>query len=281
MIIIKLLSEHKRAFILTALIISITLIIGSALYRGNPTIFENTLGLLLTPVQNGITSVTGFFRDKFEFYNGLHRLNDENMALRDEISRLQTDNDRLRLIEAENEKLSELLKIDKKYPDYPTIGAEIISRDTSNWFNKFVINKGTKDGVNKNMVVIAAGGLVGRIIESGYNYSKVVALVDDTSSVTAKSVRSDDVGFVKGDMTLRDKGMCRMEFIGIDAKLIEGDEIVTSQLSDIYPPGITIGHVKEVGTDTNGLTKYAFVELVVDFKHLETVLVIVPEKEDF
>jgi rod shape-determining protein MreC len=65
-----------------------------------------------------------------------------------------------------------------------------------------------------------------------------------------------------------------MDYINYDAEIIEGDEIVTSNLSSIFPPGLKIGYVKEIHTDTNGLTKYATISPVVDFQHLENVLVI-------
>ena len=73
-------------------------------------------------------------------------------------------------------------------------------------------------------------------------------------------------------------GLCRMEYIDAEAEIMEGDEIVTSHLSDVYPSGITIGRVKEIQTDANGLTKYAIIEPYVDFKHLDTVLIIGADK---
>jgi rod shape-determining protein MreC len=88
------------------------------------------------------------------------------------------------------------------------------------------------------------------------------------------SLRTGDLGVVRGDYSLMDDGLCRMEYIDAESEIMKGDEIVTSQLSDIYPVGLTIGYVKEIVTDTNGLTKYAIIEPQVDFKHLSTLLVI-------
>ncbi len=122
------------------------------------------------------------------------------------------------------------------------------------------------------MVVLSSNGLVGKISEAGYNYSKVVSIIDDTDSVSSQNTRTEDIGFVRGDLT--NKGICIMEYIDNEAEIIEGDEIITSHLSNIYPPGLTIGYVKEIYSDLNTLTKYAVVEPIVDFKNLETVLVI-------
>ena len=123
------------------------------------------------------------------------------------------------------------------------------------------------------MVFLAFGGLVGKVEEVGTNYAKVSSIINGTYSVTSKTLRTDDEGFVKGDIV--NKGMLKMEYIDKDAEIKEGDEIVTSHLSNIYPAGITIGSVTEVHLDNNNkLYKTAIIKPAVDFKHLEKVLVI-------
>ena len=78
---------------------------------------------------------------------------------------------------------------------------------------------------------------------------------------------------------LAEKGLCRLE-IDIESEVVKGDQIITSHLSDIYPPGIPIGTVEEVTTGKNGLTQYAYIKPFVDFKHLENVLVITSDSEE-
>ena len=174
----------------------------------------------------------------------------------------------------ENQRLSELLKISQKYADYHTTGTQIIAKDPGNWYDVFLINKGRDDGLEANMVLTSSNGLVGKIIESGDTYSKALSILDSRSSVPAMSQRTEDLGVVKGEYSLMNSGLCRMEYIDSEAEIMEGDEIVTSHLSDVYPPGIAIGRVKEIRTEANGLTKYAIIEPYVDFKHLDTLLVI-------
>lgn len=267
-------NNHKKAMLITVTIACLITVIITLRYRGNPTFLENMLGYVITPVQGAFTGIGKFFEDKLIFFSNISELQEENEKLKAEVETLRFETNRLSQVEKEIEKLSKLLEIDNKYADLPKVGAEIIAFDGGNWYDNFTINKGTNDGLDKNMAVIAEGGLVGRIVESGANYSKVVLLVDDASSVSAKSTRTEDIGYVRGDMQLTEKGFCRMDYINITAQIMEGDEIVTSQLSDIYPPGIVIGYVKEVKTDTNRLTKYAIIQPLVDFKHLQTVLVI-------
>ncbi len=268
------LSRHKTFFILGATILCIAISIITINLKSKPSFLENSLGFVIVPMQNISTDIANWVNDKIYFFNNLNAIEKENAELKAKLEEMEAEQSRLKLVELENKKLSDLLAIDQKYPAFPKIGAEIKAKDPGNWYNRFLINKGTNDGLDTNMVVLASGGLVGKILESGTTYSKIVALIDDTSSISAKSVRTDDLGFVKGDMELSEEGLCRMEHIDINAEIMAGDEIVTSQLSEIFPPGITIGYVKEINVETNGLTKYAVIQPVVDFKHMESVLVI-------
>ncbi len=268
------LNKHKKAFIITAALLCLVFVFSSLSYRYQPTFIENMLGYVFTPTQRAFSRFGTWFSERVGFVVHLNELNTENLALRKEIDRLATENQRLRLAEMENKKLSALLELDQKYADYPKIGAEIIGKDPGSWYDTFTIDKGTTDGVYKNMVVLAGNGLAGKVISSGDTYSKIISLVDDESSVSVRCVRTEDIGYVRGEVELMSLGLCRMDFIDIDAEIIEGDEIVTSHLSDIYPPGITVGYVKEIRKDSTGLTKYAIIEPVVNFKRLETVLII-------
>lgn len=243
-------------------------------FRGNPTFIENALGYVITPAQQLATNIGRWVSGKFVFLTNISDLERQNSELTARVEELTAENSRLKIIELENQRLSALLEIDQKYGNYPKTGAEVIARDMGNWYDRFTINKGTNDGLAKNMVVLGSAGLIGLIDEAGDTYSKVISLIDTESSITAKSVRTDDIGFVRGDFDLMEQGYCRMERIDIDAQIMVGDEIVTSNLSDIYPPGITIGTVKEIISNSDGLTKHAIIKPVEDFKHLNTVLVI-------
>jgi len=243
-------------------------------FKFQPTLFHNTIGYLVAPLQNGVTGIASWADDKFSFLFNSDGIKNENEKLKEEIEDLRLQNSRLKQTEEELEELRALYRLEEKYQDYPKIGARIIAKDVSNWQHIYIIDKGQNDGLEKNMVVLASGGLAGRILETGPNYSKIMAIIDDTSSVSAKSARTEDVGFVKGDQQLSSSGLCKMEYIDANAEMIEGDEIITSQLSEFYPTGLTIGTVKEIRTDQSGLNKYAIIQPAVDFKNLETVLVI-------
>jgi rod shape-determining protein MreC len=247
----------------------------SVAFRYKPTVMEEALSFITVPLQKFASTSENWIVDKINYWKNINELSDENKKLKLQNEQLAFQIKRLELIEVENIKLSKILSIKQQYPEYSTVGARVISKDTGNWSFNFMIDKGSSDGLEKNMVVISeGGGIVGRIIESGLNYSKVMPIIDDTSAVSSKNVRTEDTGMVKGYLELAAKGLTKMEYIDTNSQIMKGDEIITSNLGDIYPPGLTIGYVVEINPDKNGLTKHALVETTVDFTNIETVLVI-------
>lgn len=235
---------------------------------------DDILGFVVTPFQGAVTSVTNWVGGTIDEITEKNNLTEENEDLKRQVEELTAENERLSLYEDENERLSDLLEVSQKYQNYDTTGVRVIAKDTGVWYNSFLINKGENDDLETNMTVIDAGGLVGRVVKTGATYSKVYSILDSRSSVSVKSLRTDDLGVVVGDHDLMGDGLCKMEYIDSDAEIVEGDEIVTSGLSDYYPEGISVGYVKEIHQDENGLTKYAVIEPKVDFKHLDTLIVI-------
>ncbi|NCC16629.1 MAG: rod shape-determining protein MreC [Clostridia bacterium] len=266
--------EHKKK-IIAVIAIVITAI---ALFAGgknlNASALESVIGFVVTPFQDLTTGIGSWVENTADSAKDKSTLLDENAALKEELAKLQDESKRLEQYEKENEALSSLLKISQKYPNYKSTGTKIIAKNPGVWYNTFTINKGTDDSVSANMILIASGGVVGKILESGNNYSKAQSILDSRSAVPAMSLRTGDLGVVKGDYTLMNDGLCKMEYIDGQAQIAVGDEIVTSQLSDVYPEGLSIGKVTKIETDTNGLTKYAVIEPFVDLKHLDTLLVI-------
>lgn len=271
------LSKHKATFFITITLMSISLILFSRSEYYKPTILANGLGYIVTPIQSFFTGIGDFAYDKIYFYNNMQLIEEENIILKVENEELKAEQKRFTLIEEENIRLSELLELNQKYPNLEKVGAnvKIIANDVSNWYDTFIIDKGAKNGMEKNMVVMANEGLVGIIIETYNTYSKVAPLIDDdANSIAAVCVRTGTLGFIRGDANLMLDGLCQMEHIPLDAEITEGDEIITSSLGNIYPPGITIGYVQEVALSSDNLTKYAIVKPAVDFEHLELVAIV-------
>lgn len=268
------LKKYKKQFYIFTFFICIIIAIFS-INRSAPTFIEQKLSFIITPFQKINTTFSSWVKGKYDLYLNFKEIEKENESLKQELKSKDESLIRLKQLEIENEKLQELLEMSSRYSQYEKVAANIISKDPSNWYNSFVIDKGSHDGIKQGMVVISSQGLIGVIKECGSNYSKVTSIIDDVNSISSKILRTEDIGFVQGN--LYNKGTLKMEYIDSDAELIEGDEVVTSHLSSTYPPGIPIGYVKEITMDKNNISKTATIIPYTDFKHLENVLVIITD----
>ena len=266
--------KHKRTlFIITALF-CIALSIVTINFR-NPTFVENIVLFLVTPAQSGVTGATGWMGGRIEFISNMHELERANQRLVEENQRLLLDIGRLHMLERENERLTAQIGLMPRYVGLDLIGAYVIAADPNNWSSHVLINRGMADGVYENTVIVADGGLVGRVLRAYETSALVVPIIDDTSVVSAQIRRTGDFGFVSGDIRLWEHGFIRMENIHIDADILEGDEIHTSTLSEIFPYGLDIGRVREIHMDPGGLTKHAIIQPTVDFRQLSMVFVVI------
>ena len=177
--------------------------------------------------------------------------------------------------------LRELVELDEQYGSYNKVGARIIGRDTGNWYSSFVIDKGTNDGLAVDMNVIAGGGLVGRITSVAPNWSKVTAIISDDSNVSGKTLSTEDNLIVSGDLQMMsDNCITFGQLVDSQNKVVVGDKVVTSDISDKFLPNILIGYINSIEMDANNLTKSGLLTPAVDFEHLSEVLVITDMKQN-
>ena len=188
------------------------------------------------------------------------------------------ENEKLIELKVKNEELRRALDIKDQYSNMDMIGANIIAKDMGNWFDIFTIDRGSKDGISNNYPIVTSNGLVGRVMQTDVFSSKVIAIIDEDSSISARLSRTSDLVIVKGDRKLKEQGLCIMNYIPADADISAGDRVETSGVGGIYPKGILIGKVKEVRQRTNELDRYAIIEPVVDFKRLEEVFILKDKK---
>lgn len=269
--------NRKTFFILLIIFLLISIIL--SLNFTKPTWLNNTVGYIITPIQRETKKIQDYFSDKISGIKQKDEIEEEYERLREENAKLKMDLERLELIEKDNEELRKQLDLTSKYPQLNIVGADIIAKDNNNWSKSFLIGKGSQDGIKTNMVVLADGGLAGKVAHVGLNYAQVIPIVDDSSSVGGQIKKSGEYGFVKGDLKLQDLGYCKMDKISIDAEILVNDEIVTSDLGGIYPNNISIGNVMEVHVEESGLYKYALIKPIVDFENLKTVLIIMDDNE--
>ena len=275
--------RYKRIFLLIGMGVCIVAMIATINPNYRPSVIVRSLGRVVVPIQSAATSAAGWIGSQVSLFWEMRHLQQENTRLSERIGWLEIENQRLQLAGEENQRLSELLYIRERYAELPTVGARIIAHDHSGWYFSFTIDRGTNDGIDHNMAVLGPGGLVGRIHRAHPNHAQVISIIDERFAVSVQSVRTGDGGVIRGESTLMNQNLVRMDHISYAANIMAGDEIITSTLS-MFPPGIRVGTVTDIQPTPDGLAQYATVSPAADVRRLEHVLVVtlivVPEDID-
>ena len=211
--------------------------------------------ITIVPMQKGINKIGNSIIDRQNAMEENEELQKENEELTNLVNALRQENQNLSQDTYKLQRLEELYDLDKRYSDYKKTGANVISKGSGNWFDIFVIDKGSEDGMKVDMNVIAGNGLVGIIYVVSDHYSKVRSVINDTSMVSAMVLSTQDNCIVKGSTETMNKGYLEVVYLDKDSKVKEGDELVTSNISSKFMEGITIGTVTEVEESTDDLTK--------------------------
>lgn len=192
---------------------------------------------------------------------------DENRLLRQRVDLLNRKLEESRMLQAENQRLKEILGFKEAIP-HASVPSEVIGRDPTNWSNSLIIDKGAAQGVRQGRAVISMKGLVGRVLEVGKYSSKILLITDPNSKVGTVIQRNRQGGILVG----RPDGKCKMIYIALDSDVSNGDKVITAGFGTIFPKGILIGEVIEVGKEPGRLYKYAIVRPSQDMSKLEEVL---------
>lgn len=239
-------------------------------------------GYVFVPMQNGINKVGTWIVNRADDLASLRNVQQKNKELQAQVDKLTQDLNTIKLEQYELDNLRELMELDQKYPSYEKVAARVIGNDGGNWFSTFLIDKGEKDGIEKDMNVIAGSGLVGIVIDTGPNYAKVRSIIDDASNVSGMALSTADRCIVNGNLvSMNDEQVIGFTDLKCEDDAVKtGEQIVTSHISDKYLEGILIGYVSTIERNSNNLTYSGTVTPAVDFQHLQEVLVILDKKEN-
>ena len=236
---------------------------------------RNVLGYVIVPFQNGINEVGNWMTDQKNGFQSMKKLSAENEKLQKQVDELQAKNTTLSQDQEELDRLRTLYNLDTDYSEFEKVAAQVIGKDTGNWYSTFLINRGSSDGIAVDMNVIADGGLVGIVTETGAHWATVRSIIDDSSNVSATVTSISQNCMVTGDLQMMDDGKIRfIQLTDKEDQVQEGDKIVTSSVSNKFLKGILIGYISEVSTDANKLTKSGTIIPAVDFNDIQEVLVI-------
>lgn len=219
---------------------------------------SNISTIILFPLQKTISFSTNLFT--------LHR---QNTELRRRISINSLEIQRCSNIRKENNILRELHGF-KPLIDFSFISCEIIGKNPGLHNKSIIIDRGTKDGIEKNMPVISENGLVGKVIEATYTTSELLTLYHRNSFVSAMNLRSR----VQGIVTWNNSRYLTLDNVALHSDMKMGDTLVTSGMGGVFPKGIFIGQVHKVAENPQEIVMNIKLVPFVDISLLENVFVI-------
>lgn len=269
-------APNKKPIIITAvaaLLLLALVIIGASASRAN--FFENAVGSVLAPIQRVAASVSdavgGFFRNLFNTTDA----DLENAKLKSELALKNRSLVEMEELRRENERLRELLGFAQSAGIEKGVTARVIGRPKDVYFRTFTLGAGSSSGVDLNMPVVCAEGLVGIVTEVGSGWCKVTAIVDSTVAVPVMVERTRDTCIAHGVLNASgDENRMELHYLPADRRdLVPGDVLITSGIGGVYPKGIRLGTVTEVMTGDKSSIN-AYIAPSADFAHLEELLIV-------
>jgi rod shape-determining protein MreC len=265
--------SRERLQSLVPLLLILFALVGFLLHRaGLLQPIEGLFVSLTTPLQEGVSLATGQLGELAQTARDLRDLRQRNEELEAQNANLLLENVRLREVEAAL--LRDLLNLAQANPSFDLQGAHVvgreIARDPTNLQRYITLDVGREAGIARNMPVVTDQGLVGRIQEVGNGWSRVLLIIDRSSSVNALTQSTRASGLVEGqvDDSLVMRSISQSDVVSV------GDTVFTSGLGGNFPRQILIGQITEVDRKDYELYQTAVVQPTVDFDHLEVVLVI-------
>ena len=234
---------------------------------------------IVSPLQEAISRLTDPIGDFFSTLVHLPSIRRENQELRNENAELRSEFATRAAVESRVNELEALLGLRESLgPRVETLTAQVIANGVSNFEWTIEIDRGSSDGVETGMPVVAAAGLVGHVIRVSSGSAVVQLLIDHDSAVAGRLVTADDTGLLEG----QGEGDLRMTLVGPDVVVEPDDTVVTAgyrllegTAQSLYPPNVLIGTVSHVLSEDNALEKSVTVRPAVDFSNLDLVLVVV------
>ena len=266
----------QNKFFLICLCIALVLTVVPSVFSimGYRSLAKNIVGTVTMPVRWVATVVGNGIEGWGKYFGNMKALNEENKALIDENAALKEQLEKAELLEKENERLRDYLDMKNKYPSFKMEEGMIISHSSGNYITNFTLNRGTLHGIAPNMPVVTKDGIVGYVVEVGLNWCMVSTLIETATSVGAYIPRSEVVGIVSGDYSMRHEGTCKINYIDAEADVQVGDTVYSSGTGSVYPADLKIGTVTALEVDEYNRTLVATVSPAVDFSSLKWVMVI-------
>ncbi|MBT7521291.1 MAG: rod shape-determining protein MreC [Nitrospina sp.] len=265
--------KHFIGFLASILIFSLVLMTVNVRYEKSNLFFESIVVWFFSPIQNLLTSTTSYVSDAFDHYFFLVETSKENDRLLLKVNLLSKKNNELiernKLLER-SDNLIEFLDKDER----PFVIAKVIGYDATQWSKVIFINRGTNHKVQKNSSVMNNAGVIGHVIHSSPNSSKVLLITDSRSAVDSLFQETRESGITVGT----GENICEMKFVPISAKINLGDKVISSGLGGVFPKGLVVGRVVDIVKQSQELFQDIMVEPSADLSNIEEVIILLPNQ---
>ncbi len=241
---------------------------------GNISSPSQLIGVIASPFKSLASTISNGFSSLTDPLVNANEYKKENEELKQQITDLNEKLIDYEKIKAENDQLKEIADIKEINPDYDLEPANVISRDASDPFCSFQINKGSLNGIEVGDVVMTSQGLVGQVDSVALTYSHVITILNPELYISAYEVTTQSAGVVNGEISLAEQGMCQMLHLDKETKIEEGSIVTTAGSSGVFPASLQIGTVQKISVQENGISAYAEIEPMVDIEKVNDVLVI-------
>lgn len=259
--------------LLIAVLTAALLMVGSFILGGDP--IADVVGLITTPFRDLSASMAAWVEDSYDRGFRYDALEEVNADLRQRVSELEKLEREYEDAVRQNELYRELLGLAKKDASYTLEEASVTQRSTSSWERKATLNKGSRHGVEaQDCVVDQYYNLVGIVTEVDYNSCTMTYLTDAELELGGRVARTDEDAILSGDFSLMLEDRLKLGYLPEDTELIAGDQITTSGLGLVYPPGLLVGEIESMHTEANGLDRYAVVKPAADLAGQRYVFII-------
>lgn len=266
-------SIRFKVFAVIALVL-LGLMIRTAVSGGFSSYTQNAVGYVTAPLQKLSSAISGVFTGAV---NGIIELKDvkgENAALKKQVDELQSRLVNYNEMQREYDQLSKAYDLLKENPGIRMAPASIISRDRTQWYSSFTIDRGSKDGVKPGDPVVTSEGLVGKVTQVSVSSSTVTSILDPSVSVGVLVSETGDPGLTQGDLTLMSDGEFKVAYLSKDSAVSTGNIIVTSGRGGVFPKNLKVAMVQTVKTESSGMSLYAVCRPIVNPSEVKSVFII-------
>ena len=238
---------------------------------------SSSVSTVVSPLQKIVYNINSRVKETVDFFLNFSEVKLENEELKKKNTKLANELIEYESLKDEVERLREALNFTESKNNYKYVGVNIIGYSGNSLSDGYIIDKGSNDGIDKNMVVVSSKGLVGKVTKVASNFAIVQSILNENIAVAVMDQQTREAtGVLQGLSDKKDNNMTVVYNLPISSDVKEGDIIITSGLGKIYPKEIPVGTVVSLEEDNVRVMKSAVVEPFVNFNEVEELFVVIP-----